>query len=715
MSTQVGSAVELPRGGMLVHTPAGKIQVGAPPETIKDTITSEDSVPQIFVLPRELFNWSKGINVGDMEFPIYFNFFLKKQKVRVVCTPEQDERLQRAIRECVFGPPDLDLSRDAFPAGDDVYVPDITGELSFFRGAMQLDDLLELVLFDEHGCAEVDGVFIRHRERNFVFSWDGGEHAVVPDSVDFTSRYAIGQRSPEPFVPPRFGVTCLGPSHGFDPNDNTSGFIIWLNHAGIMVDPPVNSTEWLQRSNVSPKFIDSIVLTHTHADHDAGTFQKILEESRITVYTTNTIMESFLRKYSALSGESVEFLKRLFTFHPVYMGRAFYLHGGEFEIYYSLHSIPTMAFRLTFQGRKFVYSSDHQADPEIHQQMLDEGIIDHRRYEQLRNFAWESDVIYHEAGIPPLHTPVSYLATLSEEIRRKMVLFHIAAKDVPDDGRLQRATFGIENTLYFDTEPSPYEEAYRVLDVLKHMDFGDELSVRQIQEFLNSAEWNTYSKGERIIERGSRGSHFFVITSGNAVVMADNLVRGKQLGAYDYFGEVALLTNGMRTADIVAESEVKAIKISKPRFLHLISGTDFESTLQRLILNRSEETWNLLVESPYFTMLTDYQRMWLESVLEAETIDQPVTLVEKGHPIGDIFLIREGHANASWDGESTVSLGRGEIVGDLQLVHRNSPSPYTVKSEGELKVFRIRREPLNWFLSLNPGVAVRVPRPVTPP
>ena len=78
MSMQQGDVVDLPRGGTLVHTPAGNIQVGAPPETIKDTITSEDSVPQVFVLPRELFNWSKGINVGDMEFPIYFNFFLKK-------------------------------------------------------------------------------------------------------------------------------------------------------------------------------------------------------------------------------------------------------------------------------------------------------------------------------------------------------------------------------------------------------------------------------------------------------------------------------------------------------------------------------------------------------------------------------------------------------------------------------------------------------------
>lgn len=717
--TEAGDNVRrLPRGGTLVRTPAGPIQVGAPPETIKDTITSADSVPQIFVLPRELFNWSKGINVGDMEFPIYFNFFIKKQRVRVVCTREQADRLRTAIRESVFGPEDLDLSRDTFSAGDDVFVPDIRGELAFFRGSMTLDDLLEVVPFNEEGFAEVDGVRVRHAGRSFEFEWQGTEPVRVPDHVEYQDLHAIGHRLTDPFVPPRFGVTCLGPSHGFDPNDNTSGFIIWLNHCGIMVDPPVNATEWLTRSNVSPKIIDSIIITHTHADHDAGAFQKILEEGRINVYTTNTIMRSFLRKYSAFSGESPDFLKRLFTFHPVYVGRPFFLHGGEFQIYYSMHSIPTMAFRLRFQGKSLVYSSDHQADPAIHDDLLERGIIDRRRYDQLRSFAWDSDVIFHEAGIAPLHTPVTELQKLPAEIREKMLLFHIAAKDMPADSELSRATFGIENTIYFETEPSPYEEGYRVLDVLKHLDFADELDVTQIQQFLCMVEWQHYDRGDFIIRRGSEGTHFFVIVSGNAVVMADELVRGKQLGAYDYFGEVALLTTGVRTADIVAESDVEAITIEKSRFLNLISGTEFERTLLRLISNRSEETWNLLAESENLAVLSDYQRMWLESVLEPDSVPGGTWILEAGEQPESLLIIREGEAAVVFPGTGggpDGSLGRGDLVGDLQCLHRGTPMPYGVRAETGLSVFRIGRQALDSFLSRNPGMAMRVPRPATLP
>ena len=53
----------------------------------------------------------------------------------------------------------------------------------------------------------------------------------------------------------------------------------------------------------------SVFLLPAFSDHDAGTFQKILEEGVVTVITTPTIMESFLRKYQAISGIDSAFLK----------------------------------------------------------------------------------------------------------------------------------------------------------------------------------------------------------------------------------------------------------------------------------------------------------------------------------------------------------------------------------------------------------------------
>lgn len=48
----------------------------------------------------------------------------------------------------------------------------------------------------------------------------------------------MGADSNVSIIPPDFGITVLGASHGFDPKGSTSGFIIWIYGKGIMIDPP---------------------------------------------------------------------------------------------------------------------------------------------------------------------------------------------------------------------------------------------------------------------------------------------------------------------------------------------------------------------------------------------------------------------------------------------------------------------------------------------
>ena len=94
---------ELPRGGYLVQTPGGYFQFGAPPETIKDTMFLPEGVPTVFVLPKHFFNWRKGISVAELEFPIYYNFFLKKRKTILICNEEQFLRFKTVFNEAVIG------------------------------------------------------------------------------------------------------------------------------------------------------------------------------------------------------------------------------------------------------------------------------------------------------------------------------------------------------------------------------------------------------------------------------------------------------------------------------------------------------------------------------------------------------------------------------------------------------------------------------------
>ena len=53
---------------------------------------------------------------------------------------------------------------------------------------------------------------------------------------------------------------------------NTSGYILWIGGRGILVDPPPFSTFKLIKMGIPTYYIKGIILSHTHADHDAGVF-----------------------------------------------------------------------------------------------------------------------------------------------------------------------------------------------------------------------------------------------------------------------------------------------------------------------------------------------------------------------------------------------------------------------------------------------------------
>ena len=193
---------------------------------------------------------------------------MKNKKTRIICSSNEVERFKSILQESLFGPENLDFSNDFI---GDASGKDIEKEIEYFK-VMDFSDVVEFCTFKNHEYT-IDNVTISIDSNGNYDVRDIDDIMHVPGKIEYKPKYVIGKRLNEPFQPPLFGITCLGPGHGFDPNEKTSGFLIWLNHNGIMVDPPVNSTEWLLDSNVSPKFIDSIILTHCHADHDAGTFQ----------------------------------------------------------------------------------------------------------------------------------------------------------------------------------------------------------------------------------------------------------------------------------------------------------------------------------------------------------------------------------------------------------------------------------------------------------
>jgi CRP-like cAMP-binding protein len=82
------------------------------------------------------------------------------------------------------------------------------------------------------------------------------------------------------------------------------------------------------------------------------------------------------------------------------------------------------------------------------------------------------------------------------------------------------------------------------------------LSDRDLKRLANSLTERTFPAGHEITVEGKEGVGFFVIESGEVSVS-----RGgehiRKLGPGDYFGEMAVIDQGPRSASVIADSEVR--------------------------------------------------------------------------------------------------------------------------------------------------------------
>jgi CRP-like cAMP-binding protein len=96
------------------------------------------------------------------------------------------------------------------------------------------------------------------------------------------------------------------------------------------------------------------------------------------------------------------------------------------------------------------------------------------------------------------------------------------------------------------------------------------LDPEALDELAQWFEPKTASEGVRLCGEGAAGYSFFVLVDGNALVTSDGTELGT-LGPGDFFGEVAILDGGRRTATVTTTS---------PARLLVLFGTEFRQLQQ---------------------------------------------------------------------------------------------------------------------------------------
>lgn len=109
----------------------------------------------------------------------------------------------------------------------------------------------------------------------------------------------------------------------------------------------------------------------------------------------------------------------------------------------------------------------------------------------------------------------------------------------------------------------------RKLEHLANVRMFSSLNRKELALVARAADIVTVKDGSDIVTEGKTGHEFFLILEGQAVVKRGGR-KVATLGPGNYFGELALLDRGPRSATIVADGDMKVAVLGQREFMAVL-------------------------------------------------------------------------------------------------------------------------------------------------
>jgi CRP-like cAMP-binding protein len=230
-------------------------------------------------------------------------------------------------------------------------------------------------------------------------------------------------------------------------------------------------------------------------------------------------------------------------------------------------------------------------------------------------------------------------------------------------------------------------------------------------EVVRSCALRRFQAGEPIIKQGETGESFFVISSG-AVKVSRTEPTGEQvdlarLGEKAFFGEMALLAGGPRTASVVAEEDAELLEFPAAVLKKITSEyPSAREAVDKFIRNRLLA--NVLATSPLFRPFdADERRRLIQRFQLGEAADGRAMLTE-GTPGDGLYVVLNGrfrvqHRQDGGAPQVIAELREGELFGEISLL-TGSNTTADVVAAGPAKVLRLPRPAFEALIPTHPQI-----------
>ena len=107
---------------------------------------------------------------------------------------------------------------------------------------------------------------------------------------------------------------------------------------------------------------------------------------------------------------------------------------------------------------------------------------------------------------------------------------------------------------------------------LKHVAFFSGCSKKELDAISDTLTDKMIEAGTDVVREGDDTREFYVIVDGTAEVIRDG-VMVRELGAGEFFGEMATLLHARRSATVRAKTELHVLVSDEPGFFRIIHET----------------------------------------------------------------------------------------------------------------------------------------------
>jgi CRP-like cAMP-binding protein len=200
----------------------------------------------------------------------------------------------------------------------------------------------------------------------------------------------------------------------------------------------------------------------------------------------------------------------------------------------------------------------------------------------------------------------------------------------------------------------------------------------------------SFPAGATLVAQGAQGDRFYALLDGQVSVHVEaesGLSRQvATLGAGDCFGEAALLGEGRRLATVKADTAVTVLALGREAFTRL-QGQLQADQLASVLRNSAA-----LKKSAFFGSLPAERLSSLAFQLTRRTVQAGQTLITRGEPGTECFLVSQGRFEVLGEGDAAVAtLGPGDHFGEVALL-RDVPRTATVRAAEEGVVLTLSRD-----------------------